>query len=783
MPSTFDNGRKTLSPLKDAWMEKLRAAKDSKKVFRKRAQMCDAFFQSDSGFMWEQSFRSKYVSKSMEPPPFQVTIAKAFELVALFGPTMFWRYPNRNVRNYDPIEYTPEAFGDQNNPYVQQFYQQAVEEERVNQSRNRTRNQVVEKYLNYSQREQPGGGLAMHGEMAITEALVKGRGCLWTEAYRFPGSQRMLTGSRFYTVDDLFIDPDCEDPTLVDCDWIALRHWTSTWRLERMFGRKPGTWDGRGSHETHESEAGRRSDENKQNRWQGKTFDNVCWYEIWSRGGVGTRLFRKGDAIDGMNNNIARQLDSWVGDYAYLCVADGISEPLNAPGKKVLNGNQESIAEMFEWRSAGFGPAFPCYIDERWPVALLDFYKVYNSPWPLGPMTMGLGELICLNILASAFIQTAWESRQPIIAFLGSQAAAVENALKKNGLLEIQETLNKSVNEIIQFLQRPGVTPDLIQAISYISELFDKRTGLSEIMYAMNVGGKQSRTAADARGKEERASIRPDKMGKDVAAFMGQAADLEKFLAAWTLSGEDVQPLLGKAGAMVWDTLVAGEDPEVLVREMRATVEATDIRKPNKARENENMQNLTGFVAPILQQYAQITTDPEPLNAFIDTLGDSMEQNTSMWRMKPWAPAPPPPEVQQQMQAEQQAEQAKLQAEVQGKQLDAQVKQQEAQMKMALEQQKMQNEQIKMQLEEQARKQELMFEMLKTKVELEADQKRHEQELQQDQEQHAVDLAQSRMSGAMQIQQTEQMGDAKIAMAKKQAAAKPKPKPSKNGKK
>lgn len=772
----------SMGPLTEAWREKLRAGRGSPaaKEFREVAEICQSFFRKRSGFMWESKFKSKWLEvkggKSIEPPMFAVTLGKAFELVALFGPTLFWRYPHRAVRNYDEIEFTPEVFGDPNNPMVQQITQQVMQQQQMSQRKNDVRNQVMEKYLNYSQREQV-PRLAVDGELAITEALVKGRGLLWPESYQFPGSDRRLTGCFYRSVDDLIIDPDCEDASLRSARWIALEHRTPSWELERLFGLKRGSMESKGSYESNESEASRNGDGDHQKRRNERTFDMVRWYEIWSKGGVGTKLFRESDSdvLESIDPGLAELLDEKVGDFAYLCITKNVKSPLNAPAKKLARMDEDEIADLFEWRCAGYGAQFPCYMDNRWPVAILDFYRDPNSPWPLAPLRMGLGWLITLNILVAAFIETAWDSRRPIVAYLESAAKEVEAALKGTGLVAINELLNNSVGDMIQFLERPGVTQDLIAAIQYASEQFEKSSGLSEVMYAMDSGRAKERSATGVRSKEEKASIRPDKMTRDVGTFMGDAADLEKFLAAWEITGSDIEPLLGQAGAMVWDQMIANEDPEVLVREMKATVEANDIRKPNKARENENMQNLVQFVGPILSQYAQISGDSEPLNSFIDTLGDAMEQNTKKWTMKPWVPMPPPPEVQQQMQQQQQAEQAKAQAEIQSKQLDAQTKSQESQMKLAMEQQKLQNEQIKMQLDAQAKKQELMMEMLKAKFELEADQQRHEQEMRQDQEQHMLDITQSRMSGAMQLQQAQEMGDVKAQAAKKAAAAKPKP--------
>jgi hypothetical protein len=68
------------------------------------------------------------------------------------------------------------------------LYQQ-FQQENAQRGPSMTRSaRLLEMYLNYTPTEQPGGGLATHASDAITEALVKGRGCLWPRPYFMPGS-------------------------------------------------------------------------------------------------------------------------------------------------------------------------------------------------------------------------------------------------------------------------------------------------------------------------------------------------------------------------------------------------------------------------------------------------------------------------------------------------------------------------------------------------------------------------------------------------------------------
>lgn len=765
MEPSFSEQHEFLSPLCNQWLQKISFARKARQPFMDVAKQCEAFYSGACGFMWETGFKNKHLGKGIAKPKFQITINKAFELVAIFGPYLFWQYPYRYVKSHDPLDLPPEIF-----QMVGMDPELAMQEIATEDVRANVRNSLMEKYLNYSQREQP-GGLAVHAELAITEALVKGRGTLWAEAYTFPGSDRMLTKLEFDTVENLFVDPDAKDPMLKDAKWIARRHETASWELERMFGLPENTLYRRGQKESAESQAVNQGGDAEMHRVNGQSNDIIVWYEIWSKCGAGSRMTHIADSqFREMSQPLHEAFDRVVGDYAYVCVTPNVPWPLNAPSGLVRRSTDEEVRSLFSWRAPNYGPEFPCYRDDRWPVAILDFYRVAGSAWPIPPLGPALGELTCLNVLMGALVEQGYENRKSIIAYISSAAKTVKAALQGSdnpAFVELNEITQKNINEVIQFLNRPEMNKDLQAAIEYLFELFDKRTGLSEIMYAMNVGGAASRTARDVAVKEEKASIRPEKMSEDVARFMTSGAQLEKFLAGWVVEGRTLLPLLGKYGAFFWDEFIAAEDPEVFLREMVATVEASDVRKPNKERLAQNMQNLMQFLPPIYQQYAVDTGDTNSLNAFIDTLGESMEQDLSQWKLGPWRPEPDPMQQQAQQQ-EMQMEQAKMQAEITKAQLDAQ--------KTQIEMEKTRIEAIlQMQQGEQdikAKQLEFQFDRVGHMQELGQDRERFMQEMEQDRQKFLQELLQKRAESRLKIQQMHTEGQVKAETSKQQAEIK-----------
>lgn len=730
--------------LVDGWLERIKHADKAKEAFNAVADACYSFYARSAKFMWEDDFRKKYIG-NITSPKFEVTINAAFEFVAIFGPYLMWDYPHRSVRPYQPLQLDPELFSGPEGPSPVFEMIAAQQDQQVRTAAMRCA--VMEHYLNYSQREQP-DGLWTHSSMAVLDALVKGRGVLAPSTYRHPGSDRTLTQLEYVSVDRVFIDPDCNDPLFNTATWMCVQHknWP-TYRVEDRFNLPRGTLDEAGNIESVESMVSNNRAIDQMHRSQGRTNDLITWYEIWSTCGIGGQSNIK-------DSDLAGLIDETVGDYVYLCVAPGVPWPLNAPPAAFTDETtDEDVSEMLGW-------PFPSYRDSKWPLAFLDFYADSNGPWPIAPLSAGLGHLICLNVLMSAYVEQAYENRKSIIAALEGASKDIQKALdsKDNpAFVVLKGEVSDDIKKCIQYLNRPGMNTDILQAIEMELQLFQRATGLVDFMYGSEA--KVSRSARDISAKEEKTSIRPEKMSRDVAAWQSHAATLEAFVAALNLQGEDVEPLIP---GMLWDMLIASQDPELVMREMDCIVEATDVRRPNRERDLSNLQTLAQQATGAFLTYAQAKDDWEPLNTYFSHLFKAMEQPYTGMEMQSGMS----PEMQQQMQAQMeaeqmqlQAEQMKAQAEIEGKQMDIQAKQMDVQNKQQLAEIKAQGDVMK----------------------LHVDAVKGAMEIEQDQQRHQLDLFQDRQLFSQNYQQRDVEGEQKVRLMKQQAMAKPKP--SSNGKK
>lgn len=613
------------------WRDKVNASRtsESRVKFMKTAAMCDHFYRGSMQTLWSESFRNEYLG-GMDAPKFHVTVAKAFEAVAVMGPAIMWDYPGRvckpTVRSKLPTEYFDS----------EEEYAAYLERHNREGKLHVARCGLMESYLNYAQREQPGGGLTKHSHLAITDAIVKGRGVMFTDTYSFPGSPRILTRSEFVRVEDVYIDPDCTSCNLSDCQWVAIKRRNKYWELERMFQLPKDSLKNKAKSRSRQylhanSEPGQQAD--RANGLGGG--DSIEWYEVFSREGVGTRSMANPPRI-------AQAFDRVVKDFAYLAIADDVPYPLNFPPMVANTSTDEDVRRIFDWPT-------PFYMDGRWPVSFLDFYTVPGSLYPIAPISMGLGELIFLNVLLSVLMERVYNSAGSILVASKGLEDDVKARLRdgnfgKAFFAEISDQNQRTIEQLVKWIESPPVPRDVFSIMSYIEESFGRRTGLTDVMYGGHAGGKVSRSASDSEMIHQRAGARVDWMTRQAEAWQTDIANNERIAAGWHINGAHLVELLGSDGADAWDKLISQEDPEVYVREMRCTLEANSISKPNKFKDNATIQATLQYVLPLMQQYWQMSGDPTPLNSYLDSVAKAMEHDGDEWKLPVTEPPQPDPD-------------------------------------------------------------------------------------------------------------------------------------------
>lgn len=617
-----------LRPICKGWANKIEAAKRKKEDWQKIADECMRFFCAASGWMWKPEY-SKDIFPEGYAPTFRLTIAKAFELVALFGPNLYWRNPVRTVKPKKKLEVPIEALGNPVDPLIQQTYQ-AIQASASQESANSELvSQLTSLWLNYTPDEQPNGGLKSDAQLAITDALIKGRGCLISEIYHMPGSDKNLTGSFYLSPDDLFIDPDAT--SMADAKWIAVRCVEPIWEIERKYNLPDGALKKYGNTETYAGASERNGSYDGDNqKKKGESYDAGTYYKIWSKGGVGHRL-------TGTNSQYKEIFDQF-GDYAYMAIMEGGGDyPLNL-SPDMVQMDLESVAQALSWPIA-------FWRDDRWPVANVDFYPQPGSPWPIAPLAPGLGELKFINLVMSHLCTRIVNSSRTFIATPQSVREEIESLYKKGSdlcVFPVPQIVDQTGRAIVEFLQVPPVNMDIWNIVDRVMQMFDKRVGLNELYYGMNPGAA-SRTAEDAAIKRQSLNVRPDWMASCVEDWMTECARLENIAMHHFVTPNDVVDVMGVAGAQLWQTYITSQPIETVLRETVVGIEAGTARKPNKDRDVANISQALPIFMPVLQQYATTTGDSRPINIMLRQWADANDFEAKGLEVGPWMPPMPPP--------------------------------------------------------------------------------------------------------------------------------------------
>lgn len=633
MPGMVDD---PFLPLVGLWQEKIRLGFEAKnKRFGAEAEEGMRFFQGPYEFMYgsvhmkkDKHFKQDFDESDdseIPPPRFQMTVNKVAEVVQIFGPVMYHTNPTRQVNPREHI--LPDAdllaaFGGDPNSQMMlnQLYQQGIQSRAIDKFRAK----LLQTYLDYTPNALD---LKTESRMAIDEALIKGMGVLWTEVYSPPAGGNKMVGSFFDSVDNLVIDPDAT--SLRDAKWIARRRITPVWEAERKFGWPPGSI--KPNLESLNRQAEVQSDpEGHYLRATGQTNDLITYFEVFSKTGMGGRLL-------GTQPQMTAELEAY-GDYCYLCVAPSVRTPLNLPDAIYdlpPDQGRQAIMQAVQWPT-------PFWADDSWPFVQIAFHNIPRDPWPMSHLSPGMGELKFLNWAFSFIAGKIRISSRDIVAVLAEASEDIKAAVLHGTdyeVVKLKGSNGKGINEIVQFLQHPPFQADIWRVIEAVMELFDKRVGLSELMYGMS--GKQMRSAQEAEIKSDAVNVRPDDMANKVEDAMSELARQEALAIRWHLTGKDVGPVMGPVGQALWDQFITPADPGELLYSLEYRIEANSVRKPNRDRDAQNAQQLNQAVGPFFQNLAMQGLSG-PFNTMLQQWADTIDMKTDGLLLPETIQAPPP---------------------------------------------------------------------------------------------------------------------------------------------
>lgn len=625
-------GDDALRSLATSWLKKIELSLKHKRPFTDDAKEAMCFFDGPHNWFWNDTYsrHEQGYNKTISPPGFRMQVNRVFEAVKLFGSVIYHRNP---VRTVTPARYpfvTPEVVGVMDEQSMM-MYQQVAQETQQRSEVRKAVGEMISRYLNYTPTELD---LKTHSRRVVDEAIIKGMGVWWTELVTLPGSDIAIVGSFADSIDNFTMDPDATE--IEDITWCARRCVHPIDKVASQYGRDreqlKGHLDGA---RPISDDAGTIYSDGEQpvkGRRVGKSNELVTYWKIWSKTGLGDRLKDAPKELAGAYDG--------VGENCYIVVCEGVPFPLNISPDMLAEpvdegaGVPESLFRAVQWPIPFWAEA------NGWPFVALDFHRKPGYVWPISHVKPGIGELRFMNWVMSFIAQRAAISCETLMGVSKAADQDIKDqilAQSERGfkIVEISETLGRSVNDLISVFQMPEVSPELWKIVDAVSQQFDKRVGLTELAYAMT--SSQMRSATEASVRAEQLSVRPDDMANRVEDAMSLLARREALAARWLLRPEDVEPVLGPLGAAVWAQHVAALDPIVIAREFEYRIEAGSARKPNRATRVEQMQAALQTLGPILQSLVPMGI-VDPLNSLLSDWADSLDIDA-----KPYLIPPPPP--------------------------------------------------------------------------------------------------------------------------------------------
>lgn len=557
------------------WTERIKAGQEEAKEFFDFAEDAEELCFAPR---YEKIWRQANINPDTDLP-FRMTYNKVAQFVLTFGPMLYYTDPVRTVSK---------------RPWVPALSRAASQAWQMQATMATT---MLNQYLNYTPREL---GLKKHSRRAIQQALVTGRGCLWTELDNHSG----LVGSFFGDVKDLIIDPDAT--SLEDAWWIARRRVAPVWDVRRIYGVPQEELTPNTVSRTEYA-----ADEDKTN----PTNDQVVYYEVYSKMGPGARLSGAGTELESLDVLTSQT----IGDHVYLVIAPHCTRPLNLD-------TDRPVAEAVEWLR--WPIAF--WADNAWPVSCLDFFEHPRKPWPVSLIMPVWGEILFLNWAYAHMAGKVRVTCRDFIVTLKGLAKEVKQRFIQGGDLSVIELpfeqMQGNIDHLVKFLQHPEWNRNLYEMVAAIEAQLEIRLGMTPLVTGEQ--NKQMRTVREAAVRSAFARVRPDSMGDAVEEWQSEASRKEAFGARTTLRSNGVLgQLLGVEQAQLWDRYVAA-DPEHAAREFEYRVEAGSARKPNKDREVDNASMMADRLLPIYSQVAA-TGYTKPFNFIVNQLDKAFQMGAN----------------------------------------------------------------------------------------------------------------------------------------------------------
>lgn len=623
-----------LSQISKIWLSKIEIAEERKeKQFSRFAREAMRFYTGPYDFMYDSdsSGATSFVVEGVRAPAFRMSVNKVAELVDLFLPALydrnptftttprFLRLPPDDLLGLYPRQQLEEMIAQAQQMQVPFDPIAPLQAPESDIAKVRIGASLASYYMNQSTKE---NDLKRNVRLALTEALIKGRGLVWTELQNSPSG--MIVYDKYDSVDNLVIDPDAE--TLHDAKWIARRQYLYLRDVEDKYILPRGLIKGHRDSYNNTAKNEAANDRAAGIVDRSVSYDVVEIWEVYSKIGIGGNL-------TGFDDDMAKKLEPF-GRYSYIAVSRGVPFPLNMEPNTIKTLSEAELGERVSWPT-------PFYADNThgWPFVNFDFHDVPRSVWPMSHIRPAMGELKALQWVTSFMVGKIKNISRDFVVVDKTVEDDIKDAII-NGpdltMLEVIARGNKAVGDFVHFIQHPDLNRSLWEVTAMLEQMFERRTGVTDLLQGTSTG-KQIRSATEATMKQQASNTRPDEMADRVESAMGLLGRNHMIAARSHLAPADVAPIFGERFKPVGPTFSNGESPQMagpltamwtallgsqtiaeIVSEYTYEIEPGSARKHNKsqdvARANEGLQVVFG---PAMQVYSQ-WGDPSQANYILE---------------------------------------------------------------------------------------------------------------------------------------------------------------------
>jgi hypothetical protein len=484
----------------------IEAAKEKRKRFMETGREIMRYgFSPDYNFEYTKSLSNAF---------FKAKVAKTAEAIQIFVPSIVRDQPRRLVNARGDLSPEREAMAD-----------------------------IVGKLLNYTPAET---GLVPQNRNATQEAIAYGRGVMATGKH----PRKNLICSEFFSVRDLLVDSNAA--MLTDANWMSRRRVRPRWEVIKEYPKAREILADTSMVPVY---ATKDSDADSKYEWEksDSTSECICYYEVHLR--CGLHHFQGGSEL--LKAIAAEGGQPLSADEAKGAQYDADDSPL-----KYCVTEGGVLFHVGEWD-------VPFFMDDEFPYTLLDFYGNPDSIWPVSVLEPGLGYQRMMNFIVTLLMGKYKRMSTTLGAKIKQGRQGLDDKAKDKILrgvdgfewleIDAQNAPGDKVS-LDQFVQQWDWNHNYLdyglKFLSSIETLYEKATGLNELLYGIN-SGPADRSAEATRVRDRNSKVRLEDMHESYERFQTKLARKEALAWRFLQKREDIKPILGEAAAQQWGFLIS----------------------------------------------------------------------------------------------------------------------------------------------------------------------------------------------------------------------------------